>query len=198
MYKTTFIVDQMADLEKRKLIEDKLVEVLKEANFEYEILSLSSPGAFEHHDSIKPVYMPSTLEKVRRLNIVRQYVSGDSKSLVFVNTTDFDLEIIRYRLELFKADPTVGIVGKFTKLIPFDKKATWIALSKEIYAPEDVYNEKCFDEKAGGTPIIVHDSLWTTQVVTWDKVGGMSLKSKRPFLEYQFRTLLLDYKIITE
>lgn len=199
MSRTTFIVDCTLIPNQRENIENKLVEILKEVKFKYEILSLpispTKEAAFSVREGIKYVFVDPALSVARRWNVLRQHAAEDSKSLVFISTDNFDLDLLRYRLELFQVDPTVGITGELVTPLPFDRQVFWTKLSTEIFVPEEVFYEKCY---IGDSPIVVGNSLWATQVSTWDKIGGMPLKSSAPFLEYNFRALLLDYKVITQ
>lgn len=180
-----------------------LEAILGETQLEYEILAIAQGNIepdfcfdYQQGDNYKLILIGQELNKFRALNVIRQYASDESKYLLFVDSLDgLTPDVLRYRIELFAADPSVGVTGEFDASVAFDPTKFFYHLATEVNLTQEEYKNKCFGTE--GEPLAVKDTIWATQLSTWDKIGGMPLKSPSSFLEYQFRCLLLGYKIIT-
>jgi hypothetical protein len=136
--------------------------------------------------------------KTVKRNIGRYLASDNAKYLLFLDSfVELNQKWLTERVRGFSVEPVLGIIGKLAK--PVDRTIQEALLKKLktfIHILNEHFTERCC-LKDGTFRYVEEGSIATTTKV-FDLIGGFSVTSEFPNLEYNARVQALGYGILPQ
>jgi len=187
-----------------KELKDKIVEIDKALpNTQYQVVAVLTDVSPMNADwmlaspDLTYIVVDEDLEKVKKKCIARYLVSNWITYLLFLGMEEkITEEDLNKRIGFIEAEPhLIGVVGdKYEITDDFIEKKVFHKVIKERTLDKETFDTRCRDAE-GNLRTVNPDTLLTT-VKMWDIMGGFTVNSEDPYLEYCMLVQAVGYTIL--